>query len=324
MHLVPGLPLPASSSGTNPACPTVSAALAQLNTASHEHSDSLLLLQARLNGIKAVVLIDSGASENFVSQQFLSRHKLRLSEVSVLSVVLADGREHACDQALTRAQLRIGRYKDHVQLRSLPLQQCDIILGKPWLTRINPAIDWQANTLQFQHKGEAVFLSCNLDSDSTPTCSTLLSSQQLKRAVRKGSELFMAVVKPTDETPASSSEPSPLAAQLLSEFADVFPDQLPAGLPPSRDVDHAIETVPGAAPPSKAPYRMSPLELDELKKQLQELLDLGFIQPSKPSPAQPGGEPPLQVCMQSKSKQVPIWRSGTVCEKERRQSPHVR
>ncbi|KAL0302448.1 UNVERIFIED_CONTAM: hypothetical protein Scaly_2564500 [Sesamum calycinum] len=58
------------------------------------------------------------------------------------------------------------------------------------------------------------------------------------------------------------------------EFLDIFPEELP-GLPPHREVDFEIETIPGAAPISIAPYRMAPSELKELKKQLEELLDKG-------------------------------------------------
>jgi len=52
------------------------------------------------------------------------------------------------------------------------------------------------------------------------------------------------------------------------------------GLSPDREIEFAIELVPGTAPISKAPYRMAPAKLAELKKQLQELLDKGLIQPS--------------------------------------------
>ena len=53
---------------------------------------------------------------------------------------------------------------------------------------------------------------------------------------------------------------------ILNEFSDIFPRDLPAGLPPQRDVDHRIELVPGVEPPHRAPYRMSPKGLDELKQ----------------------------------------------------------
>ena len=59
----------------------------------------------------------------------------------------------------------------------------------------------------------------------------------------------------------------------------MFPDDLP-GMPPDRDIEFVIELQPGTAPISKRPYRMPPKELAELKIQLQELLDKGFICPS--------------------------------------------
>jgi hypothetical protein len=74
------------------------------------------------------------------------------------------------------------------------------------------------------------------------------------------------------------------------EYPDVFPDELP-GMPPDRDIEFAIELQPGTAPISKRPYRMPPAELAELKKQLQELLDKGFIRPS----TSPWGCPALFV-----------------------------
>ena len=67
--------------------------------------------------------------------------------------------------------------------------------------------------------------------------------------------------------------------QVLQEFRDVFPDEIP-GLPPKRDIDFTIELVPGVAPVSKTPYQMSTLEMLELKMQLQELLEKKYIRPS--------------------------------------------
>ena len=63
---------------------------------------------------------------------------------------------------------------------------------------------------------------------------------------------------------------------VVREFLDVFLEAL-LGLPSEREVEFSIEQVPGTAPISKAPYRMAPAELQELKKQLHELLDKGFI-----------------------------------------------
>ena len=66
---------------------------------------------------------------------------------------------------------------------------------------------------------------------------------------------------------------------MAKEFPDVFLEDL-LGLPPDREDEFVIDLVPGTAPISKPPYRMAPLELEELKKQIQELLDKGFIRPS--------------------------------------------
>ncbi|KAA3461216.1 reverse transcriptase [Gossypium australe] len=62
-------------------------------------------------------------------------------------------------------------------------------------------------------------------------------------------------------------------------FSDVFPEELP-GLPPIREVEFGIDLLPGTTPISIAPYRMAPKELKELKSQLQELTDRGFVRPS--------------------------------------------
>jgi hypothetical protein len=77
---------------------------------------------------------------------------------------------------------------------------------------------------------------------------------------------------------------------VVCEYTDVFPDEFP-GLPPDRDVEFVIELQPGTAPISKRSYRMPPKELAELKKQLQELLDKGYIHPS----SSPWGCPALFV-----------------------------
>nr|GFC87658.1 putative nucleotidyltransferase, ribonuclease H [Tanacetum cinerariifolium] len=85
---------------------------------------------------------------------------------------------------------------------------------------------------------------------------------------------FLAIIHDT-----TSDVPSIHEQPIVSKFPDVFPDELP-GIPPVREVEFNIELIPGAEPISKAPYRMAPIELKELKDQLQELLDRGFIRPS--------------------------------------------
>ena len=66
------------------------------------------------------------------------------------------------------------------------------------------------------------------------------------------------------------------AVLVVSDFSDVCPDELP-GLPPQREIEFKIDLYPGTEPISIAPYRMAPLELKELRKELDQLLNIGFI-----------------------------------------------
>ncbi|GJU55746.1 retrovirus-related pol polyprotein from transposon 17.6 [Tanacetum coccineum] len=77
---------------------------------------------------------------------------------------------------------------------------------------------------------------------------------------------------------------------VVREFLEVFPEYLP-GLPPVRQVEFQINLILGAAPVAQAPYRLAPLEMQELSNQLQELADRGFIRPS----TSPWGAPVLFV-----------------------------
>jgi hypothetical protein len=71
-------------------------------------------------------------------------------------------------------------------------------------------------------------------------------------------------------------KPGPDNHPILREYKDVFPEEVP-GLPPRRDIEFSIELAPGAVPVSRTPYRMSTPELVELKLQLKEMMDKGYI-----------------------------------------------
>jgi hypothetical protein len=77
---------------------------------------------------------------------------------------------------------------------------------------------------------------------------------------------------------------------IVKDFPNVFPEDV-LGLPPACQIEFRIDLVPGAAPVTKAPYRLAPAEMQELSSQLQELLDKGFIRPS----FSPWGAPVLFV-----------------------------
>ncbi|CAM8951311.1 unnamed protein product [Rhodiola kirilowii] len=110
----------------------------------------------------------------------------------------------------------------------------------------------------------------------------MLSAMQFKKGVRKNEESYLAILKEyDDEAIVGQAEVPQSVAKVLEDFQDVMPGELPKKLPPRREVDHAIELESGARPPAMAPYRMAPPELAELRRQLKELLEAGFVRPSK-------------------------------------------
>jgi hypothetical protein len=87
-----------------------------------------------------------------------------------------------------------------------------------------------------------------------------------------------------DDKPSLEDHPT------LREYRDVFPKEVP-GLPMRRDIDFSIELAPRAVPVSRTPYRMSTPELVELKLQLKEMVDKGYVWPNM----SPWGAPVLFV-----------------------------
>ena len=113
----------------------------------------------------------------------------------------------------------------------------------------------------------------------------VITAMKAKRLLSKGCQGYLAHVVLTEETTTSVED-----VGVVRHFLDVFPEDLP-GLPPDREVEFTIDLLPGTNPISLTPYRMAPAELRELKTQLQELVDKGFLF----SQVLPPGE--LQFCL---------------------------
>ena len=99
----------------------------------------------------------------------------------------------------------------------------------------------------------------------------LISSLEVTKLLNEGCQAFLAAVVDT-----TIGEPKLENIPVMFEFSDVFPQEL-SGLPPEREIEFVIELAPRTEPILKAPYRMSLSKLKELKVQMQELLDNGFI-----------------------------------------------
>ena len=112
----------------------------------------------------------------------------------------------------------------------------------------------------------------------------VILAQRANSLLKKGCQGFLAYVVCNENEVRLEDIP------IVTNFSVVFPNDLPR-LPPDREVEFTIDLVPEITPISNAPYRMTPIELKELKVQLQELLDKGFIKPN----VSPWGAPVLFV-----------------------------
>ena len=77
----------------------------------------------------------------------------------------------------------------------------------------------------------------------------------------------------------ASTLPAPVT-NLLQDFRDVFPSEIPPGLPPIRGIEHQIDLIPGASLPNRVAYRANPEETKEIQRQVQDLLDRGYVRDS--------------------------------------------
>ena len=177
---------------------------------------------------------------------------------------------------------KIREYEFLGDLIELSFKEFDMILGIDWLSRHQVMVDCRMKrvTLRTPNEDEVTFIG-----ERSNHLSNVISAATARKMVRKGCEAYLAYVIDTVKTRLSVSD-----IPTVSDFPNVFPEELP-GLPPLREIEFAIDIVLGATSASITPYRMAPLELRELKLQLQELLQKRFIRPS----VSPWGAPMLFV-----------------------------
>ena len=262
-------------------------------------SKGCLRFDAKLGAVPIRTLLDSGAESMFVSEALVKRHGLttfQFTDADAVDVILADGSKYRCNQGV-RAPLRLdGHSESGWEFRVVPMHAAyDLIIGMPWLHFHNPLVDWKLGTATMNpRKGMLV-----LKSRSTPRLETIMSAAVLEKTLLAGkaAECWLTVVRAV-EAPSSAPDQASVntwaeetARQIMADYADVLQEKLPEGLPPQRSVDHVIQVEPGAAPPCKRPYKLSPEEDKELYAQLVKALELGHIRPS----SSPYGAPVLFV-----------------------------
>ncbi|KAL2226383.1 UNVERIFIED_CONTAM: Transposon Ty3-I Gag-Pol polyprotein, partial [Sesamum indicum] len=209
----------------------------------------------------AHVLIDPGSTCSFISRDFASHVHAKIEPFGHdLHVSMPAGGFMLVNTVVRSCPVVVEGVTLYADLVVIDLREFDVIMGMNWLAKVMVEVNGQMKTVIV---GERKVI---------PNC--LISAVTAFNLIKEGCVAYLASVHDTMKV-----SPGVLDVPVVREFPDVFPDELP-GLPPHREVDFEIDTIPGAAPISIAPYRMAPSELKELKKQLEELLDKGFIRPS--------------------------------------------
>jgi hypothetical protein len=207
-----------------------------------------------INDTFVVVLFDSGASHSFISTAYVEKHNLPIALLRCQMIVSSPGKDIPARQLCPKVNLKIRGVHFVASLIVLESKGIDVILRMDWLSK---------------HK---VFIDC--------------AKKSVKLTTLDGKELeFISEPVVTAKGVANHAKVNQLDASqgsevpVVNEFPDVFPEELP-GMPPDRDIEFVTELKPGAAPIYKTPFRMTTLELAELKENIKELLEKGFIYPS--------------------------------------------
>ncbi|XP_065881830.1 uncharacterized protein [Euphorbia lathyris] len=236
-----------------------------------------------ISDIPAFVLIDPGSTHSYMTFALALKIPGNIESLGYeLRVCMPMGSSVVVNNVRRACPIKIGAMEFHADLILMDFKEFDIILGMDWLSQHKAVVDCCAKEVVIKStKGdEVVFVGKRV---VVPSC--LVSAIQAFRWIREGCDAFLAHIVDTEvEGPEWDDIP------VVREFPEVFLDELP-GLAPHREVDFTIDTLPRVAPISIAPYRMAPIELEELKKQLEELLDKGFVRPS----TSPWGAPVLFV-----------------------------
>lgn len=271
------------------------------------------------------VLVDSGASAPFISPSFAARLGLRIRKQASDTVTLADGSRVAI-QGTCVAKLTLGPFSSKLKCLVAPLSsQFDVILGNSWLQHHKAMLNYKDSSLTL-FKGSRKFrvdqsnAGANLPMapDGPPSARDkvqrslnvqqhMLSAIQAGKAIRQGDRHVLVLVQKSGIMDDSEVDINFLGSlgesgipeldALLHEYRDRFPEQLPklddsaSGFTRPLYQGHTIPLQEGHKPPVRPIYRLSPMEFQELKKQVKELLALGFIEPS----TSPYGAPVLFV-----------------------------
>ncbi|CAI7760619.1 unnamed protein product [Closterium sp. NIES-53] len=233
-----------------------------------------LLLEVICNGSRLQALMESGASHSVCDRGTLEKIG-ESSEETQFTATMVDGMKLPIHGEST-LQLQIGELRWKPTLPITNIKGLDFILGRDFLKRFNPEIDWVDRKACIYNNGKRVELRSWMDTGDVRE----MTLARFERKVIESNTGYLALVMTAAEEEKPNSELPAAVQDVLEQYKDIMPDDLPAGVPPAQTHEHEIVEVPGAKPISRAPYRPGQTELTHMKKQIEYLLDRQLIRPS--------------------------------------------
>ena len=222
--------------------------------------------------IEMHALIDPGSTHSYICTEHVFDRMLSVEQLPYDMLVTSPlGHSARVNRVYKNCHLMTHDREFSDDLLALSFHEFDLILGMDWLSKHRAIVDCDKKTVRLKCSDLSEVTVHGIQSRAV---SNVISTMQARRWLRKGCEAFLDLVLDSKRGQIELEN-----ILVVKDFPDVFPKELPS-IPLVREVDLSIEMLPGIAPTSRAPYRMAPTELKELKIQLQELLDKGFIRPS--------------------------------------------
>ena len=178
------------------------------------------------------------------------------------------------DRVVRDSRVLIRGQEFPTDLVALDMRDFGVVLDMDWLSRHRATLDCYKKEVKLHRPGK---LEVKFGGTRRELSSSMISAMAAQRMLRKGCQGYLAYLAYVVETGKKRTLVDEIP--VVREFPDIFPDDI-AGLRPDREVEFTIDLTLGIEPISIPPYRMAPVELRELKAQLEELLSKGFIRPS--------------------------------------------
>lgn len=250
-------------------------------------ADDSMVVNGTLDNHRCRILLDTGASTNFIGDKLVRKRNLATTPVGGRSVQPGVGKafkptSQVCPTLKLGKGVALRFGAVNFTVAPLTLFGIDAIVGVDFMQRYDFVLHTRTGKVEVRQPPDGgAPVSVSVPKPKIEMCSAL----QFKRAVR--SQQFVIAVTITSETDLATADTACADAnyvqevrQILEEYSDVFPDDIPDGVPEHRSTVHTIPLVEGAKPVAMPMYRLSQVELDEVKKQVTYLLSKGLIVPT--------------------------------------------